>query len=218
MNLLLNLGIILQAQIDDPIETVNRIQNNLNKESIEMSKAINDLGALTVMSGVLITLMLFTFGYLIFQLISHSKKLSVIEDYSKKGLRYLDNEYQRELTKEQAETILRLYTKNYRLETVAQVIKIIKENNLSDRTKVLAKITTFVKLSYNRMINELKRFTYREMTLDKCIDDEFDNLLISQMDADTQEKEFEIYSLAERYTNLFTQIEIKQNNKLNNII
>lgn len=187
----------------------------LTKDAIELSKTIQDLGALTVMSGIFIILVLVMFSYFIYQLISQQRQIKVIAEFSEKALEYFKDQSRRIITPDQAEILLTTSVKLARQNTILQVIKIIRENNINNRDRVMCKIQNYVDLTYSQLQNRLSKFEIGNRNLAQLLESSWKQDIVKQMDCDTQTKEWDIYKLDEIYTSIFNRHESILLSKIN---
>lgn len=194
--------------------------NNLNEvvaESLKFSKAINDLGALTVMAGVLLTLVMIMFGFFIYQLFQNQKQLTQLTKSSEITLNYFSDKSKREINISQAKSLVHNSNLRLRYTCIIQVIKIITENNIEDREKVTAKIDQFLANLFSSHNAYFQKFDFEGVALASLVDSSWVDRVRKQMDCDTSTHDYEIYKLEEVYGIIFGSQENALEEKLTSL-
>lgn len=183
---------------------------NLNEvvaESLKFSKAIDDLGALTVMAGVLLLLVIIMFGFFIYQLFQNQKQLTQLSKSSEITLNYFNDKSKREINISQAKSLIHNSNLRLRYTCIIQVIKIITENNIEDREKVNAKIDSFLANLASSHNAYFQKFDFEGASLASLTDSSWVEYVRGQMRCDTSNHEYEIYKLEEVYGIIFGSLE-----------
>lgn len=176
-------------------------------DAIELSRTIRDLGALTVMAGVFLILVLIMFAYFIYQLVNQQKQLKLIAESSERVLEYIKDQRKRVITSDQAELITNMVCKLDKQNTVLQIVKIIRENNIDNREQVSNKIQNYVDLAFSKTHNTLSKFELGNHNLCQLLESSWKAEISKAMDEDTRDKSYDIYKLEEKYTTIFGRFE-----------
>lgn len=184
------------------------------ENSIELSKAINDLGALTVMAGVFLALVIVMFGFFIYQLVTQQKQLTSISKAAEATNNYFISKELRAINLDQARSIVSMSFKRMQYMTIAQVCKIIQ---LSDDENIENRVDLFLANLQKDHRNYLFKFDYNEMTLSTMCDEywivEVKNLMLKSI----EEKSMDIITLIDDYKTLFDKYSSNFDSKLSDL-
>lgn len=105
--------------------------SELSRSAIDLAQAAGDLGALKVIFGVFLVMMLLITAMFVYQTISTSKRLAIVEDAAKKTISYFAPVADRNIGREEGKAIIRESVTRTATMIKYGILKIRYENNLS---------------------------------------------------------------------------------------
>lgn len=145
---------------DSPVQL-----NEVIGRSLELSRAINDLGALTVISGIFLALVVIMFGFFIYQLVNYQRQLVTIGKASENILAYLSNKMQKSISEDQARVIISRSYERLRLSCIVKLSKLKLDSVKSEHD-----MRQFVGNLNRDHLNYLQKFVYKDSTLSSMVD------------------------------------------------
>lgn len=185
--------------------------------SIDFAKAVADFGALSVMAGVLIVLVLLMFAFFMYQLFSQQKSLAKIALFSEEAMVYFKDRAMRMINLDQARGLISIELNRSRLEVVVQVIKIKENYHLENRDRVERTVTLFLDRLYASNIGYMNKFEYGGQLMSMFFDNGWKEIIRQQMIEDCENKEIRIHQLNDRYSIQFLQFQTAANQKIDEI-
>lgn len=170
---------MIDLQITGPVSLDNLTEstNNLSKTSIELAQAASDYGALRVVFGIFIVMVILM---MIIMIVSHMymlKKVNMIGDASIKVLKYFDNLSNRTVGIEEGNSIVREALNRCNALTKYYILRIRLENHIDNETVTRQKVDKIAENSFAELNSYLSRFICINKSLSTIIDyDECENL------------------------------------------
>lgn len=170
---------MINLQITGPVSLDNLTEstNNLSKTSIELAQAASDYGALRVVFGIFIVMVILM---MIVMIVSHMymlKKVNMIGDASIKVLKYFDNLSNRTVGIEEGNSIVREALNRCNALTKYYILRIRLENHIDNETVTRQKVDKIAENSFAELNSYLSRFICINKSLSTIIDyDECENL------------------------------------------
>lgn len=190
---------------------------DLTNNSIEFSKAMVDFGALTVIAGVFMVIVLLMFSFFIYQLFTQQKKLASIAEFSEKAMGFFENSAIRNVNLDQARGLISTELEKAKNEVIVQVVKIKQKNHLDDIEAVNNKIDSFLDRSYSSTVALLRKFDFQEKNLSTFMESNWKEKVKGQMQRDCSNHDVDVQRIDESYSVLFNTLKISFNLKIDEI-
>lgn len=163
---------ILQQQLN-PIKQLTESTESLSNTTIQLAQAVSDYGALKVIFGLFILVVIIMIIAMTLTLISNFRRMNKIEEASIKVLKYFDNLTNRTIGIEESNTIIRETINRYCGLTKYQILRIRVENHIDNVEVTKQKIDKLVENYFAELNAFLSRFICIDKPLSNVID--FDN-------------------------------------------
>lgn len=157
----------------------------LTKSSIELAEATANFGALKVMFGVFLVLIILLVSIFIYQVFRMTHKVESIHNSMTKINEYFDARSLRTIGRIQAEAIFKRFFDHLSNYIKYHVIKSREENHIFDKPFVQQKVHAGVGNEYSELSTHLSRFLYNGKPLNEFIKmeqiDGVEELMIEQI-------------------------------------
>lgn len=130
----------------------------LSKTSIELAKAANDYGAMTIGYGVLMLIVLLMIIFFFSYIYSLSRKIGMVVEACDYVKRYFSELNDHTIGKEEAKMIVRMCYNAFEFSVKYNILKMREENHLSDKAMADIKIRNIVNNRMAEMKVLLSRF------------------------------------------------------------
>lgn len=190
---------------------------DLTNNSVEFSKAIADFGALAVIAGVFMVIVLLMFSFFIYQLFTQQKQLASIAEFSQKAMGFFEDSAMRHVNLDQARGLISTELEKAKNEAVVQVVRIKQKNHLDDKEAVNNKIDSYLDRSYSSTISLLRKFDFQDKNLSTFMESNWKEKVKSQMQKDCSNHDIDVQRIEESYAVLFNSFKISFNLKIDEI-
>lgn len=163
---------ILLQQLN-PIKELTESTESLSNTTIQLAQAVSDYGALKVIFGLFIIVVIIMIVAMTLTLISNFRRMNKIEEASIKVLKYFDNLTNRTIGIEESNAIVRETINRYCGLTKYQILRIRIENHIDNVEVTKQKIDKLVENYFAELNAFLSRFICIDKPLSSVID--FDN-------------------------------------------
>lgn len=164
--------ILLQISDSVPIEKLTESTRTLSKTSIELAQAVSDYGALKVVFGVFIVMVILMMVTMVVSHIYILKKVNLISSASMKVLKYFDNLSNRTIGKEEGNSIIRESLNKCNALTKYYILRIRLENHIDNKEVTKQKISKIAENSFAELNSQLSRFICIDKSLSHVVDTE----------------------------------------------
>lgn len=143
---------------------------SLSKSAVDLAQATADFGALKVFFGVFLIVVLGMFLLFFYQIILNNKKISKIEEYTKKSNDYFQGVNEHTLGESAANVLIRREIAHIAALVKYQIVRVRLENHLEDTEEIKTKITRLVENNFVELHTFLSNYTVNGKKLSSVID------------------------------------------------
>ena len=160
--------------------------DKLTKVSLELAEAASNYGALKIIFGVFMAMMLLIVLVFISQSVFLTKRVQGISDVSDKIDNYFEGLSESDIGKEEANSMIREVLNHDSVLIKYYIIRIRSENHISDKENTELKIQRILKNIHSEASTFLNKFRYKSKPLGVYLDVETDtenlfNLMLEQI-------------------------------------
>lgn len=160
--------------------------DKLTKVSLELAEAASNYGALKIIFGVFMVMMLLIVLVFISQSVFLIKKVQGISDVSDKIDNYFEGLSESDIGKEEANSMIREVLNHNSVLIKYYILRVSSENHISDKENTELKIQRILKNIYSETLTFLNKFRYKSKPLGVYLDVESDtenlfNLMLEQI-------------------------------------
>ena len=160
--------------------------DKLTKVSLELAEAASNYGALKIIFGVFMVVMLLIVLVFISQSVFLIKRVQGISDVSDKIDDYFEGLSESDIGKEEANSMIREVLNHNSVLIKYYIIRVRSENNISDKENTELKIQRILKNLHSEASTFLNKFRYKSKPLGVYLDVETDtenlfNLMLEQI-------------------------------------
>lgn len=160
--------------------------DKLTKVSLELAEAASNYGALKIIFGVFMAMMLLIVLVFVSQSVFLIKRVQGISDVSDKIDNYFEGLSESDIGKEEANSMIREVLNHDSVLIKYYIIRIRSENHISDKENTELKIQRILKNIYSEASTFLNKFRYKSKPLGVYLDVETDtenlfNLMLEQI-------------------------------------
>lgn len=160
--------------------------DKLTKVSLELAEAASNYGALKIIFGVFMVMMLLIVLVFVSQSVFLIKKVQGISDVSDKIDNYFEGLSESDIGREEANSMIREVLNHNSVLIKYYIIRIRSENHISDKENTELKIQRILKNIYSETSTFLSKFRYKSKPLGVYLDVEVDtenlfNLMLEQI-------------------------------------
>lgn len=158
----------------------------LTKVSLELAEAASNYGALKIIFGVFMVMMLLIVLVFVSQSVFLIKKVQGISDVSDKIDNYFEGLSESDIGREEANSMIREVLNHNSVLIKYYIIRVRSENHISDKENTELKIQRILKNIYSETLTFLNKFRYKSKPLGVYLDVEVDtenlfNLMLEQI-------------------------------------
>jgi len=193
--------------------------SELSRSAIDLAQAAGDLGALKVIFGVFMVMMLLIIAMFVYQTFTTSKRLAVVEDAAKKTIGYFTPIADRNVGREEGKAIIRESVTRTATVIKYGILKIRYENNLSpgsadDRIKGL------IRTEHNDRNALLGRFMLVNRKLSFVCEESDDSAMIELMKEHVymSKDKFTASLMAQEVNYLMDGVKARYQNKIDELL
>lgn len=143
---------------------------SLSHTTIELAQAVSDYGALKIVFGLFIVLVIIMIITIISTLIFNFRRLNRIESASMKVLQYFDNLSNRTIGKEEGNAVIREAINRCSALTKYYILRVRLENHIDNKEITKQKIVKLVDNSFAELNSFLSKFICIDKPLSNIID------------------------------------------------
>lgn len=160
--------------------------DKLTKVSLELAEAASNYGALKIIFGVFMVMMLLIVLVFVSQSVFLIKKVQGISDVSNKIDNYFEGLSESDIGKEEANSMIREVLNHNSVLIKYYIIRVRSENHISDKENTELKIQRILKNIHSEISTFLNKFRYKSKPLGVYLDVETDtenlfNLVLEQI-------------------------------------
>lgn len=160
--------------------------DKLTKVSLELAEAASNYGALKIIFGVFMVMMLLIVLVFVSQSVFLIKRVQGISDVSDKIENYFEGLSESDIGKEEANSMIREVLNHNSVLIKYYIIRVRSENHISDKENTELKIQRILKNIYSETSTLLNKFRYKSKPLGVYLDVEVDtenlfNLMLEQI-------------------------------------
>lgn len=160
--------------------------DKLTKVSLELAEAASNYGALKIIFGVFMVMMLLIVLVFVFQSVFLIKRVQGISDVSNKIDNYFEGLSESDIGKEEANSMIREVLNHNSVLIKYYIIRVRSENHISDKENTELKIQRILKNTHSETSTFLNKFRYKSKLLGVYLDVETDtenlfNLMLEQI-------------------------------------
>lgn len=160
--------------------------DKLTKVSLELAEAASNYGALKIIFGVFMAIMLLIVLVFVSQSVFLIKRVQGISDVSDKIDNYFEGLSESDIGKEEANSMIREVLNHNSVLIKYYIIRVRSENHISDKENTELKIQRILKNIYSETSTVLNKFRYKSKPLGVHLDVETDtenlfNLMLEQI-------------------------------------
>ena len=160
--------------------------DKLTKVSLELAEAASNYGALKIIFGVFMAMMLLIVLVFISQSVFLIKRVQGISDVSDKIDNYFEGLSESDIGKEEANSMIREVLNHNSVLIKYYILRVRSENHISDKENTELKIQRILKNIYSETLTFLNKFRYKSKPLGVYLDVEVDtenlfNLMLEQI-------------------------------------
>lgn len=160
--------------------------DKLTKVSLELAEAASNYGALKIIFGVFMAMMLLIVLVFVSQSVFLIKRVQGISDVSNKIDNYFEGLSESDIGKEEANSMIREALNHNSVLIKYYIIRVRSENHISDKENTELKIRRILKNIYSETSTFLNKFRYKSKLLGVYLDVEMDtenlfNLMLEQI-------------------------------------
>lgn len=160
--------------------------DKLTKVSLELAEAASNYGALKIIFGVFMVMMLLIVLVFVSQSVFLIKRVQGISDVSNKIDNYFEGLSESDIGKEEANSMIREVLNHSSVLIKYYIIRVRSENHISDKENTELKIQRILKNTHSEASTFLNKFRYKSKPLGVYLDVETDtenlfNLMLEQI-------------------------------------
>lgn len=160
--------------------------DKLTKVSLELAEAASNYGALKIIFGVFMVMMLLIVLVFVSQSVFLIKRVQGISDVSDKIDNYFEGLSESDIGKEEANSMIREVLNHNSVLIKYYILRVRSENHISDKENTKLKIQRILKNIYSETLTFLNKFRYKSKPLGVYLDVETDtenlfNLMLEQI-------------------------------------
>lgn len=160
--------------------------DKLTKVSLELAEAASNYGALKIIFGVFMVMMLLIVLVFVSQSVFLIKRVQGISDVSDKIDNYFEGLSESDIGKEEANSMIREVLNHNSVLIKYYIIRVRSENHISDKENTELKIQRILKNTHSEASTFLNKFRYKSKPLGVYLDVEMDtenlfNLMLEQI-------------------------------------
>lgn len=160
--------------------------DKLTKVSLELAEAASNYGALKIIFGVFMVMMLLIVLVFVSQSVVLIKRVQGISDVSDKIDNYFEGLSESDIGKEEANSMIREILNHNSVLIKYYIIRVRSENHISDKENTELKIQRILKNTHSEASTFLNKFRYKSKPLGVYLDVETDtenlfNLMLEQI-------------------------------------
>lgn len=160
--------------------------DKLTKVSLELAEAASNYGALKIIFGVFMVMMLLIVLVFVSQSVVLIKRVQGISDVSDKIDNYFEGLSESDIGKEEANSMIREVLNHNSVLIKYYIIRVRSENHISDKENTELKIQRILKNTHSEASTFLNKFRYKSKPLGVYLDVETDtenlfNLMLEQI-------------------------------------
>lgn len=160
--------------------------DKLTKVSLELAEAASNYGALKIIFGVFMVMMLLIVLVFVSQSVFLIKRVQGISDVSDKIDNYFEGLSESDIGKEEANSMIREVLNHNSVLIKYYIIRVRSENHISDKENTELKIQRILKNTHSEASTFLNKFRYKSKPLGVYLDVETDtenlfNLMLEQI-------------------------------------
>lgn len=160
--------------------------DKLTKVSLELAEAASNYGALKIIFGVFMVMMLLIVLVFVSQSVFLIKRVQGISDVSDKIDNYFEGLSESDIGKEEANSMIREVLNHNSVLIKYYIIRVRSENQISDKENIELKIQRILKNTHSEASTFLNKFRYKSKPLGVYLDVETDtenlfNLMLEQI-------------------------------------
>lgn len=160
--------------------------DKLTKVSLELAEAASNYGALKIIFGVFMVMMLLIVLVFVSQSVLLIKRVQGISDVSDKIDNYFEGLSESDIGKEEANSMIREVLNHNSVLIKYYIIRVRSENHISDKENTELKIQRILKNTHSEASTFLNKFRYKSKPLGVYLDVEMDtenlfNLMLEQI-------------------------------------
>lgn len=160
--------------------------DKLTKVSLELAEAASNYGALKIIFGVFMVMMLLIVLVFVSQSVFLIKRVQGISDVSDKIDNYFEGLSESDIGKEEANSMIREVLNHNSVLIKYYIIRVRSENHISDKENTELKIQRILKNTHSETFTFLNKFRYKSKPLGVRLDVETDtenlfNLMLEQI-------------------------------------
>ena len=160
--------------------------DKLTKVSLELAEAASNYGALKIIFGVFMVMMLLIVLVFVSQSVFLIKRVQGISDVSDKIDNYFEGLSESDIGKEEANSMIREVLNHNSVLIKYYILRVRSENHISDKENTELKIQRILKNIYSETSTLLNKFRYKSKPLGVYLDVESDtenlfNLVLEQI-------------------------------------
>lgn len=209
----------LQTTNPISLDKLTESTNALSKTSIELAQAASDYGALKIVFGVFIVIVILMMLVMITSHVYILRKVNLISEASLKVLKYFDNLSNRTIGKEEGNAIIREALNRCKALTKYYILRIRFENHIDNKEVTQQKIEKISQNSFAELSSHLSKFICVDKSLSHVImQDDCESLdkLINQLVYQDKDS-FTISSMDQSVELFFDGIKLEYTKKLENL-
>lgn len=148
--------------------------DKLTKVSLELAEAASNYGALKIIFGVFMVMMLLIVLVFVSQSVFLIKRVQGISDVSDKIDNYFEGLSESDIGKEEANSMIREVLNHNSVLIRYYILRVRSENHISDKENTKLKIQRILKNIYSETLTFLNKFRYKSKPLGVYLDTEVD--------------------------------------------
>lgn len=148
--------------------------DKLTKVSLELAEAASNYGALKIIFGVFMVMMLLIVLVFVSQSVFLIKRVQGISDISDKIDNYFEGLSESDIGKEEANSMIREVLNHNSVLIKYYILRVRSENHISDKENTKLKIQRILKNIYSETLTFLNKFRYKSKPLGVYLDTEVD--------------------------------------------
>lgn len=148
--------------------------DKLTKVSLELAEAASNYGALKIIFGVFMVMMLLIVLVFVSQSVFLIKRVQGISDVSDKIDNYFEGLSESDIGKEEANSMIREVLNHNSVLIKYYILRVRSENHISDKENTKLKIQRILKNIYSETLTFLNKFRYKSKPLGVYLDTEVD--------------------------------------------
>lgn len=148
--------------------------DKLTKVSLELAEAASNYGALKIIFGVFMVMMLLIVLVFVSQSVFLIKRVQGISDVSDKIDNYFEGLSESDIGREEANSMVREVLNHNSVLIKYYILRVRSENHISDKENTKLKIRRILKNTYSETLTFLNKFRYKSKPLGVYLDTEVD--------------------------------------------